>query len=657
MSLNRSPSTALPLMSGLASAGHSLGGVPLQLGGLPAKLKITTVTILRPPVKTEILTPDSLLHAISPDLLAAKPRLTAPRAARPTSKRLNVGVDVLPYGYVPPVCTDAALHDALQTQAATLLGVSGLNDSVQKVWQATLDGLKKGAAAGAAVATLDIALTQLGFHVIADLLIDLVNLIVGAISQALVVSGTTTLATATVAGGTFGYVGAAIGAVIGACIAVGNIIYGGQHLQIETGDTYSCKDYVQQNIKSAADWLQNNQEKLVGLTALRFSQQAKLFIANPTWTALNQRMLGKSYPAPPDPNSGDELDLVYQHVPGAFELLNRAQFLQAVAQVNTNPQHLDFYMGIYQPVPGQVIAAGNRWTKGYDQPLAAGNMYGSPSPGKGVYPDPVFSHGWKPFQPMLAANPGDSYSAPSPTSVTWGIGLTGAEADKAGLPFSAYSYTACPNLYTNNNTYAGTWPDGQGKIRGQTDICPGIYNLQVLYPTLTTQQCELIAQKICTAFNVVVSLLPTGGGGAPLPPDPDQHPAPPTPVFPAHMTSFGPDIAALSQSISTAQTGYAAFLAAHPALGQSQFLNKPVLSTLTVQAVAPPAKAKLSALSTLGLGGLTGGIAAVLGAGIGISAGVGIAGALGLYGLFGRTHAQAVTSTKLAAASQPSRSF
>jgi hypothetical protein len=549
------PSTsALALRFHAAADGVTPAAVHATIGAGTAHPLQIRIPI--PPLQSlEILTPTSLRGKIpgtagGPPLSALKPSIR-PNALRSRATTLSLlGGQTGGGGTNWPVPNGTSLQDlanmgelndytimtCLVRNTVTLLSTSDLYTDVENIWNGVVAEMKKdsaiGAAVGVTVGVLDAALSGVGFDLLADIIAELVAAVAAAIAAAIQAVGLGAFVAATAAGGTFGYVGAIIGAIVGACIAVGNLIYGGQHLSITDGRGFSCKDYVATNVPQASQWLADNSEKLVGLTALRFSQQAALFLANPTWLYKNQRYTGMSQPAPPDPGSGDPLDMVYTQVPGAFELLNRAQFAQAVVFVNASAGHLRDCASIPNPVPGQRKYYGD----------TSGTPYGTPRKGKGVWPNPD------------QTQYDDIYSS---TILTWTIGdCGGAHQMIPGTQTAAAwyaQYAACPNLTTNGNAYSGVWPDGQGKISGQTDICPGIYALQVMFPTLTTVQCELIFDNATSTFGPVPQLMNTpqnpGGGSwaAPLPPHPSPPPPPPG-VFPpgTQWTSFGPSMAGLA---------------------------------------------------------------------------------------------------------------
>jgi len=441
---------------------------------------------------------------------------------------------------------DDTILQLLQQQTISLLSTTNLYQDVQNIWNDVLNGLKEGALKGVeigtTVAVIDVALADLGFTALADVLAGLVADIAAAITAAIAEAGGTAIVAGVAGGSTFGYVGAIIGAIIGACIALGNVLYGGQHCEITDGRTFSCKDYVSTNIPNASQWLQNNPEKLKFLTAKRFAEQAALFLANPTWLAVNQGLLGISQPNPPDPGTGDALDMVYTQVPGAYELLNRAQFAAAITFCTASGGTADPASGgrlkdcatIPNPLPGQAKFYGD----------TSGTPYGQQGvKGQGVYPDPDPSkYGLIYATKILTWTPGDA-------GLSHGTMIPGSNQ----IPSMWQArYAAPPNLLTNGNTYSGTWPDGQGKISGQTDIAPGIYMIQVMFPTLTTAQAEMIFDRAENLFGPVPSLMgnvagsgsgilsgPLLTGGLMHPP-----PAPPPPVFsivtPPPSYRFGP---------------------------------------------------------------------------------------------------------------------
>lgn len=544
--------TAVPKTSALASV--------IRPAALHTTIGLGTAhpLVIKAPIQPiEILTPTSLVGKIpgtidGPPASALKPS-PRPNALRPRVVTLSMlGGSSGGGGTNWPVPNGATLQDlanmgelndytimtCLVRNTVTLLSQTNLFTDVENIWNGVVDEMKKdaaiGASVGVAVGVLDAALTGIGADILAGVIADLIAAIAAAITAAIQAVGISAFVGSVAAGGTFGYVGAIIGAVVGACIALGNLMYGGQHLSITDGRGFSCKDYVQTNVPQASKWLSDNPEKLVGLTAKRFAEQAALYLANPTWLYKNQRFTGMQQPAPPDPGSGDALDMVYTQVPGAFELLNRAQFAQAVTFVNASAGHLRDCASIPNPVPGQ--------RKFYGDPN--GTPYGTPQKGRGVWPDPT------------QTSYDDIYST---IILTWTIGeCGGAHQMIPGTQTPAMwfaQYASCPNLTTNGNTYKGTWPDGQGKISGQTDPCPGIYALQVMFPTLTTVQCELIFDNATKTFGPVPSLMNTPAFApppAPLPPHPGPPPPPPGLSMPngGHMASFGPTAAGLAAAMA-----------------------------------------------------------------------------------------------------------
>jgi hypothetical protein len=515
---SRHPSTALPLLSGLAGAAKGIEA--------KTKIRVTTLYVHRPPEPIRIISqdafrgvnalPGSREDLVNRGILSGKP----PKGSVTTIAGTGFGQDdtddtdtgsglSLTELAGSGTLDDNTLLNSVQGQASSLLAASGgsLYTDGEQVWHAALAGAATGAGIGIAASALGAILSQVGFEALSDLLATLVSAIATAITEALAAVGAADVIAATAAGGSFGYVGAVIGAIIGACIALGNILYGGQHCQITDGRTYSCKDYVQNNVQNACNWVNQNPHMLTGLTVVAFAQMGGLFYAQPTWMYRNQGLLGAntSWGPPPDPGSGDALDMVYTEVPGAYEILNRAQFLAACALVNSTPQHLNFYKNIYKPVLGQAFIQDE--VSGVVSP---GTKYGTAVYGQGVYPDPTPENGWQ--------------ATPTITNVAWGIGDKTDASVVSGGTSPGWLYTACPHMMTNNNvftrsdgsTFTPTFqnPHGLAEITGtgasiasQTDACPGIYNLQVLYPSLTTKQCEKIFAKCSTAYSTVAQTL------------------------------------------------------------------------------------------------------------------------------------------------------
>jgi hypothetical protein len=288
------------------------------------------------------------------------------------------------------------------------------------------------AAAGTAVATI------YGYEV-------LIGVVAGAVAQAALASTVTliaaqvltTIGLSALAGtAAFPILGTIVGLIVGAIIAFAEIVGYSCNVQTTSGITVNCDNYVG-HVQVAANWLQNaNTSDVVGMTPKKFADQPawNLFLANPIWLYNNQSRLGISQPPPPDASS--DTGKIYRNYPGAFELLNKVHLALASHSVSIAPSQLSFWK---KQIPGQ------------PSPDPAQNW----QPGASIdVPSQVVGSA---AQPVLV----------QPGEVPIGV-LTGAP------------YESCPNL-----------------IGGVVDTTtPGVYLLQVAFPSLTWTQCELIFNAV-----------------------------------------------------------------------------------------------------------------------------------------------------------------
>jgi hypothetical protein len=301
----------------------------------------------------------------------------------------------------------------------------------------------------------------------------------------------------------FGYVGAIIGFIIGATIAIAN--YLNPH-SVETtyGVTVAGVSYIQTNLTNAAQWLQN-QTSVAGMTPQYFAVQQSLFLANPTWLWANQALTGMCQPIPPEQGSGSTVDFIFTQCPGAFELLSRAQFGEAAFNTALTPSKLMFYMSIVKPTGTVPTAQPTNNPNNYNPIWSQADLYGNQAwTPDNPDSDVTFSEGgilnpdteglnwsWGPANPQInpvtinseactgnnnPATQADTQTQPTSSNPSYG-----------GRGYAAYYYSSCPNLVTNNNSV-----NSDGSMGPQTDIAEGIYNLQVIYPALTTNQCLCI---------------------------------------------------------------------------------------------------------------------------------------------------------------------
>lgn len=411
------------------------------------------------------------------------------------------------YGTFVPT-EDEIMHQSVQWGTNVLEKDTSFGASMSKIWQ---EAEKSAAAAVATTESILVttgivigALNTLGATALATVLTTLLTDIISYIMTALTLGAVTTIAGAAAIGSAGGYIGTIIGAIVGAIIAGVSIVTGGPKVQITNGNWFSAQDYAKVNVPNAVNWLKSaTTDQLMYLTPLHFSNQANLFLANPVWLYLNQNWIygrNDAQPPPPEYGSGSILDIVYSQIPGAFELLNRVHLLTATAMVNTNPARLPFFSGLYHPSKD---AVGILKTMGL-----AGASGVAAETHKGIWPNPNPLD----YMPAVGLTPA-SQGTPSMAINSWQIGSSdvsfvsgwkgwnwfGQNLGLTNVPKGSFSlYSACPHLATNETVF-----DASGKIVGQSDICEGIYMLQVMFPSLTTAQCDAIFLAATPAYNKV----------------------------------------------------------------------------------------------------------------------------------------------------------
>jgi hypothetical protein len=245
-------------------------------------------------------------------------------------------------------------------------------------------------------------------------------------------------------------IGAAIGAIIGAVVGYVQSILNPppacnitlHDLPLRGAPRSDCNEY-NSNLTAAATWIQSNSDQLMGMTAVCLAKNFNIAVANVQWEAANSGNFGLSYTLSTAGADGTMYGQFY--LPGAYELLNRAQLGHATAMANMTPTKLPFWSKVINPVGTSdgLYRDTNTWA-----PISIENPYGNASPS-----------------------------------------LPGT-ADGAGNT----TYGAPQNLFTNDVIWD---PCGTGK---QSNMPNGIYMLQALYPALTRVQCELVFATIQPAY-------------------------------------------------------------------------------------------------------------------------------------------------------------
>lgn len=413
--------------------------------------------------------------------------------------------------------TDQDIINSAAVCGKNLIQTTNINVSLSiNVWADVEDSVKKAAAiAATTVVVTEIVvnvLIQLGMSVLADVLEALLMQILGYIMTALTLGAVTTVATAAAIGSAAGYIGTIIGAIIGLVTAGVELVVGGPTIQITNGTTVKCQDYAKINMPSAVTWMQS-QSTLMGFTPKWLADTFGLFLANPVWMTINQGLLGVHYPPVPDAGTGSPVDIVYTQLPGAFELLNRAQLAEASAIVGVSPSKLPFFAAIPALVHAQMAAVQN------GTPIPT-----QPAP---MNPDPVLAH-WATFQyptPKSDGSPCTDFATCRYGTVAWAPGPTVNDPDVENYPIDGthFLYSACPNLMTNSNTVQNPPPPGnpgvKTKVLTQTDPSPAACQLQVMYPSLTTDQCQRIFKVHLAAYEFVVQQATNWALGQDIHPD------------------------------------------------------------------------------------------------------------------------------------------
>lgn len=415
-------------------------------------------------------------------------------------------------------CAFSAYTDTSIAQTLADCGRQALNAApsvsadAAMIYNAALAGAAAGmSSAGFVFVSIEVVeaiLGAIGQSVAEDILVELVREIVQEIITLIAdVTGVTIASGAVVGASSFGAIGAVIGAVIGAIVALVEYL-DPSHLQITSppygnGTTFACKDYASTVIPSAGNWVAAKGSSLVGLTALGFAKQANLFLANPTWMWANQTMTGIPQPSPPDQGQGSAIDLCYTQLPGAFELLNKAQFVQACAMLGFAPIQLPFYMTILKPTGTPVM-------------IKSAISLNDPNPIP-IPVDPAMIKSGNPNNYSPLWTQGQLLWAGAESSPTggyqgfnqWPAGTVpwsdpNPPASKSGQAYMEYVYPGCPNIATNDVVRSD-----DGTIIGQTDMPDGCFVLQKVFPALTTDQCLTIfnisTQPYAAAFQAATT--------------------------------------------------------------------------------------------------------------------------------------------------------
>lgn len=266
--------------------------------------------------------------------------------------------------------------------------------------------------------------------------------------------GTAALAAAGL-GAELGFIGAFIGAFVGAVVGfVGFFQLTGCTVQITTGVNVPCTSY-STNLTQAMEWIGQNPLLLGGLTPLGVAKKWNIFLANPTWMYLNQANLaqmgnaGFTQPSPPDAGSGSTTDVIYSQLPGAFEILNRAQLIAATGILHLCPTKLAIWSTVYPPgVPGLTVTTPpTTWTP---LPNVSGQLQGFP-------------------------------------------GSSGS---------GGFTYDAPYNLTTNDSQLT-VYLEG-GLVGAQTAPPIAVYFLQTVYPALTYKQCQALFATVQPKYEAVL---------------------------------------------------------------------------------------------------------------------------------------------------------
>lgn len=406
--------------------------------------------------------------------------------------------------YDPTDTSDAGLMNNAQIVGQQLLASTTLGASISGAW-ATAEAMAAKTAAGASSAittglvvstyVISDALPALGFQGLADVLADLMAEVLDAILEAITISSISDILTGLGAGASFGYVGAVIGAIIGAIVAGVEALVGGPTVQITNGTTVSCQTYAQTNLPSAVTFL-SSQKTLMGFTPKWLADTFGLFLANPVWMTINQGLLGLNYPNVPAAGTGSPVDQIYQ-LPGAFELLAKAQFAEAATHLATTASKLPFFRSI----PGALAL------QQAGIPLAAAEVeiaaFAFPSQNPNDWSSVQFP---QPFngQPCTVNCDYSEFSwAPEGAVVS-----SDGTIEMPQVVGTSAVYTPCLNLLTNSNVVAGGptngHPGAATQAKSQTAQNPAACALQVLFPALTTDQCAALFAATQPAYQTAI---------------------------------------------------------------------------------------------------------------------------------------------------------
>lgn len=433
-------------------------------------------------------------------------------------------------------CVQSALAAAGANVQQQLSNVwASIEQSVASVLLAEGKAVVAGASFVASAAAIDAA---------AVVVLNLISTGAGAALNA-AITGTTislladvglTISSAVAIGAGAGLVGIIIGLLVGVIIGIADAL-NPHSVETTYGTTVGGNDYIHNNIQNAANWLNSPPNgSLAGVTSIWLAKKFQIFLANPIWLWANWPITGMCQPLPPnDLGNGDQVDVIFTQFPGAFELLSKAQFIEANAFVSAHLAKLPFFQQVtpgsntsYDPNPFHYSAwvvqpyqwAPDQYSDGVPVTDLADNDVWPPGSENAAHETP-------PTNPNTTPNTGFTIPWPDNSSDAAGGGqqvpngpccpscpgstTNGPMGSGARIP---YNYAACPNLVTNDNT-----TDSSGNITGQTNVCPGIYMLQVFYPALTADQCLRIFAANAAPFATITAistpppnLLGPGGG-------------------------------------------------------------------------------------------------------------------------------------------------
>jgi hypothetical protein len=385
---------------------------------------------------------------------------------------------------------DKNVIDATIKWAGNALQTAKIAASLGQIWsKAEASAPTDGSASTSGV--LVGAIGKFGMTELRSVLATLVSDVITFIAQLLAEEAVITFGTAATIGAAGGYIGELVALVVAAVTEAVNLISGGPKVQITNGNWYSAKDYASTNLGNAITWIKGaTPGQLMSLTPKCAADTFGLFLANPVWLYENQKPLGIKQPPPADYGTGSLLDTVYQRLPGAFELINQVQFLLAASMVLTSPQRLPFFAA--------TLSEKNATKNAVDQTITSYKpfFYVTTVPGF-IGTKLMTAPGWA---PGVA-----DWDLPkkAQSSLDRGVGIPDA---------SGPVYAGCPNLFTNDNVIT---PSGKGiadkgaTIASQTVPATNAFILQLMFPALSTYQCQELFSATFPLYNSTMSKVRT----------------------------------------------------------------------------------------------------------------------------------------------------